>query len=253
MMLSFFLNIYLSCGIVPGMFESEACECQIPGTPLQDPDLPPDPDLCYDPLCPAGYYLCCYQCEMANCAHNNDEMILSRRGRKECIPCAPGDICQGCDLYEECPTDPDEQGKLLISKKGSKSIKDCEQCVGDYQASYDRATCEPNFRDACNQPFMKKCMSGCFPMYTECDRMKCMVTCAKEWSPKCLEKFEQICNYFLKPPIWQLSKPLDDENASVFFEDTSSSTTTSNILVDCDVDCSKAYSVLVWLPMLLLL
>jgi len=239
--------------LVPGMYDQEACKCPKPGTEPQDPDEPPDRSLCYDPLCPPGYYLCCYQCDLVTCA-GNMPMSLSRRGKMECIECQPGDYCEGCDLYAECPvkgitkdslTGEDKMPKnpeYLVSNPGAKTVDDCMECTRDFEASYDRFTCEPSFRKSCDETYMRRCMASCTDVKTKCDKMKCSLYCAKQWSAECLARYVWICDYFMNPPPVKLgvvSAPEEEGFAKV----QSTTTTTTTTRPECDVVCSS-----VWIP-----
>jgi len=241
-----------SHAMVPGMYETEACVCPKPGTEPQDPDEPPDASLCYDPLCPAGYYLCCYECDMATCA-GNMPMILSRRGKRECIQCGPGDFCKGCDLFEECPikgsTVDENTGEVVLPKNpsymvtvpGAQSTDDCMECASDHEASYDRSQCISSFRNECNEKYMRRCMANCSETSTECERMKCAVYCAKQWSKGCLDRYGLICYYYLNPPSVNPMVMMVQEDTG-FEMAKPTTTTTTTTMVDCDVVCDSAWT-----------
>merc|ERR1719265_1301848 len=78
----------------PRPSSDDTCPCW---DPLRD-----DENICYEPVCPEGYFRCCSTCTSSPC-YGTAYMELSWRGLVECIKCYPGDYCGGCDTFQECP------------------------------------------------------------------------------------------------------------------------------------------------------
>eukprot|EP00392_Amoebophrya_sp_AT5.2_P014051 g14187.t1 len=119
-------------------------------------------------------------------------MVLSLRGEKECLPCARGDYCPGCDAYQKCP--------------GTQRLSYALRKVVDMRPR-NRCPCgRPHFssriwgvlwRHACNETELSNCLlDGCpadLHDGDECDRLKCRMQCAKEQGPDCVKAFAELC------------------------------------------------------------
>jgi len=251
-MLLLSLSILIATAYVPGMYETDKCKCEKDGLPpILDEEAPPDPTRCYYPLCPSGYYRCCYNCTVSTCANIGNNVTISSRGKKECLPCPTGDFCDGCDKFIQCPPTEETPPRQKISPPGTKLPEDCLTCAHGFEPSMSRDKCVPIFRDVCDESYLLRCRAGCETVATPCDEMKCMMLCAKREKDQCLSRFTDICNFFIHPPKGVSSIQIS-EDFSLLFEDTQTLTTTLPPAIDCDVDCNAAFSVLLW-PLLLLI
>ncbi|CAE8591873.1 unnamed protein product, partial [Polarella glacialis] len=107
-------------------------------------------DVCYEPVCPPGYFKCCFACAEAKCK-NMVALELSWRGELECIKCHPGDFCDGCDTFSMCPANiqPGREGSR-VSAMGSTRVADCESCGSDQEADFQKSTCIDRYSSSCN-------------------------------------------------------------------------------------------------------
>jgi len=194
---------------------------------------PRDPSMRYDPVCPAGYFKCCSTCSSSPC-YGSSKMYLSWRGLPECIECAPGDYCPGCDVFERCPnsTQENRQGKK-ISKPKSTGFGDCESCPPGLEASFDQSACMAKYTHVCSVEAVGRCIRSCKagdPSLGKemdgCDRMKCTMFCAKRWSLDCRDAVQQYC-IFSTTLALDLPEGLEPEEGQ-------------GAIVGCDVDCSAA-------------
>lgn len=170
-----------------------------------------------------------------------DHMELSWLGIPECILCAPGDFCDGCDTFKRCP-DSDRPGREgpRVSQAGSTRFNDCETCPPGKEAFFDRATCAPKYTSVCNKEFVSRCINNCRAedpqmgkQLTPCELLKCTVYCAKTGSlagrrsDECLGVVGLHCRY--------LTTGVDSVGSLAAEPD--------EVLVEgCDVDCDSALS-----------
>mmetsp|Transcript_57874 Transcript_57874/g.146924 ORF Transcript_57874/g.146924 Transcript_57874/m.146924 type:complete len:255 (-) Transcript_57874:148-912(-) len=201
------------------------CKCQDPLTGSG----------CYEPVCPAGYYKCCATCTEAPC-YGQAKMYLSWRGLPECIECNPGDFCTGCDTFTRCPdsNQPSRAGPRIAPAK-SMSVGDCESCPVGLEASFDRGACMMKYTDVCNVDVVSRCIRSCKAEdaskgkdLTPCERMKCTMYCAKQWSPQCLNAVSQYC-LFSTTLASSMQGGIEAEQGQ-------------GAIVGCDVDCSGSPS-----------
>lgn len=181
------------------LYEDDGCQCKDPKGGWE----------CYNPVCPDGYYKCCFNCEVSLCAEGEtkiNNLVLSYRGVFECLKCKPGDFCPGCDQYAECPPEMrtgdrgTQKPTPKISAAGSVEERDCKRCPFDYEASLERDRCVNPWRDACNVYRMEVCVAGCKPHNgDECERMACLLYCANQQSKKCLWAFKDDCETLNMP------------------------------------------------------
>eukprot|EP00746_Dinoflagellata_sp_MGD_P165180 gnl/MRDRNA2_/MRDRNA2_94300_c0_seq1.p1 gnl/MRDRNA2_/MRDRNA2_94300_c0~~gnl/MRDRNA2_/MRDRNA2_94300_c0_seq1.p1 ORF type:complete len:274 (+),score=32.92 gnl/MRDRNA2_/MRDRNA2_94300_c0_seq1:48-869(+) len=209
--------------------EDEICPCKDP--------MAPESDTCYQPVCEPGYYRCCATCHMSTCV-GHTAMVFSKRGIAECIPCPSGFFCKGCDIFEQCATyspptaSRDDPPKLSVSKTGSKEALDCVQCSDAEDASLERDRCIEMYLDVCNQKMLKRCYNSCLAAdgtknLTPCEKMKCLMYCAKNWSDDCHGALSRTCRTMTSPP------PVRDEDDDLEID-------MSMYLIDCDVNCDYA-------------
>jgi len=168
-------------------------------------------NLCVEPVCYPGFYRCCFDCHVSTCARDelgvfpNGALTLSKRGVMECVECKPGDVCSGCDEFEECPStvESSTQGTARvvpqISAPGSASKLECQKCPDGYDADTSLDRCVPQFRASCEKTLLEICMLGCKvnPTNDECETLACKLYCAKDQekkNPECLKSFEETCN-----------------------------------------------------------
>eukprot|EP00434_Breviolum_minutum_P034547 symbB.v1.2.030583.t1/scaffold3464.1/size56234/6 len=227
----------------PRPTDSEPCGC-------------PDPiygsDICYEPVCPPGYFRqrcstvfsqkfpaclerrCCATCYEAPCYGLKKDLELSWRGIYECIQCEPGDFCNGCDTFTRCPdnTQPTREGPR-VSRAGSTRIADCESCAAGMEASFKRDRCVAQYTHVCNEEFVQRCIRSCKAeepargkKLTACEQIKCEMYCAKQWSDECAQVVGDICR--------DLTTAKD---SGVIGVDGMSSEV--EILI-CDVDCNSS-------------
>jgi len=217
------------CGFGHGRPEDEICPCKDP--------MAPDTDTCYQPVCEAGYYKCCATCHMSTCVGLTD-MVMSKRGIAECIPCPAGFFCTGCDVYEQCEmytpqtASTDDKKKLAVSKIGSKEKLDCIQCSDVEDASLERDRCIEMYTDVCNEKWLKRCYNSCLAEdgtknLSPCEKMKCLMYCSKAWSDDCHGALSRTCRTMMSPPPKKEDSPDD-----LFDKD--------QYLIDCDVNCDGA-------------
>lgn len=190
-------------------------------------------DVCYQPVCPPGFYKCCATCKEASC-YGSAKMYLSWRGLEECIECEPGDFCPGCDVFHGCPdsTQAYREGPR-VSAKGAISISQCESCPTGREASFDRGACMPKYSDVCNSVVVSRCIRNCKASepkrgkkLTECEKMKCTIYCSKAWSQACLDKVSEYCMFAITT-VGNMSGGISAEYGA-------------GAISDCDVDCSVA-------------
>lgn len=184
----------------------------------------------YEPFCPPGYFRCCATCKGAVC-YSEEGLHRSWRGIKECIRCAPGDFCAGCDTYERCRLS-EVKGREgpKIAPAGSTRGQDCEICPTGYEADLKRERCVKKWSDECNTKYVARCTRNCYAEDPKrmknlnfCERMKCEMFCANLWSSSCAARFKLECEYRKNGPNdYDLYSP-DEE-----------------WLMDCDVDCNGA-------------
>jgi hypothetical protein len=179
-------------------------------------------------------------------------MVYSKRGILECIPCPPGYICGGCDVFEKCPTYTVKKGdeeiqRAMISKPMSKNAKDdCTSCSDGYEPVLDGDACTEEYTDVCNEKLLRRCYNGCrgadgTKNLSPCEKMKCLMFCAKQqtWMKSCvLVLGKGRCKYLTNPPPLEGDVPANIKNEAW--------------LGDCDVDCSGARELLPALTALLI-
>jgi len=209
--------------------EDEICPCKDPAAP--------ESDTCYQPVCEKGYYKCCATCAMSTCVgHVN--MAYSKRGIAECIPCPAGKFCTGCDVFQQCeryspPTaDKDDEPKISVSKVGSKEALDCVQCTDGSDANLERDRCIEMYTDVCSTKLINRCYNSCLAEdgtknLTPCEKMKCLMYCAKAWSDECHGALARTCRTMTSPPPVKTDDPDDMIDLSGY-------------LIDCDVNCDGA-------------
>jgi len=166
-------------------------------------------------------------------------MVYSKRGILECIPCPAGFFCTGCDVYQQCkPYKPqnaknDDEAKLAVSKPGSKEVLDCTQCADSEDANLDRDRCIEMYLDVCNKQLLKRCYNSCLAAdgtknLSPCEKMKCLMWCAKSWSDDCHDALSRTCRTMTSPP------PVREDDDDDFEVDM------SQYLINCDVNCDGA-------------
>ncbi|CAE7441140.1 unnamed protein product [Symbiodinium natans] len=204
-------------------------------------------DICYEPVCPPGYFRCCATCYEAPCYGLKKDLQLSWRGIYECILCESGDYCDGCDTFSQCPdnTQANREGPR-VSRAGSTRIADCESCAAGMQASFRRDRCVEAYSHVCNEEFVQRCIRSCKAeepsrgkRLTPCEQIKCEVYCAKQWSNECLGVVGGHCRSLttIKDSGVIGADGLDAQAA----------------VLDCDVDCNSAFQHgLAWLILALL-
>jgi len=195
------LATYLSLAIFPGSAQVlEVLDC-----PCTD-----EQGECKTPVCPKGFYKCCFDCGVSTCAKQelgywpNGDLWLSDRGVMECIQCKSGDYCSGCDVFEECPRETTTFGQESrslpkISPAGSILARECQRCPDGYEADVNRDRCVPMFRRQCDMKLLELCILGCRdnPTNDECEDMSCKLYCAnaqKATNPECLLSFAETCD-----------------------------------------------------------
>jgi hypothetical protein len=165
-------------------------------------------------------------------------MYYSKRGIAECIPCPAGYYCKGCDVFEQCekystPTmSKDDEPKLAVSKPGSKEVLDCVQCSDAEDASLEMDRCVEMYEDVCNSKMLKRCYNSCLAEdgtknLSPCEKMKCLMYCAKSWSDDCHGALSRTCRTMTSPP--PVKKDEDGFEIDL-----------SEYLIDCDVKCDHA-------------
>jgi len=188
---------------------------------------------CYLPVCPPGYFKCCASCKEAPC-FGTEKMYLSWRGLPECIECAPGDYCDGCDTFKRCPdsTQPNRAGPR-ISQAKSISLGDCESCPTGLEGSFDRSVCMAKYTDVCNKEVVSRCIRSCKAEdpsrgkhLTPCERMKCTMYCSKQWGEDCATAVKDYC-VFSTTLVTDLEGGIEAEEGQ-------------GAIVGCDVDCNAA-------------
>jgi len=193
---------------------------------------PLDPDRCYEPVCPPGYYRCCATCQVAQC-YSTAHMNLSWRGIEECILCNPGDYCDGDDTFKTCPPSvtPGREG-LRISQAGATELSECEACTIGQEAGLIPNACWDEYSSECNKDQLLRCMRFCESPdpkrrkdLNKCEMMKCQMYCAKKQSDACGIRVGLRCTYLTE--IGPNSQYQDDAD---------------QYLIGCDVDCSGASS-----------
>mmetsp|Transcript_40596 Transcript_40596/g.71428 ORF Transcript_40596/g.71428 Transcript_40596/m.71428 type:complete len:261 (-) Transcript_40596:61-843(-) len=194
----------------------------------QDPAYPDKSG--YSPVCAPGYFRCCATCKGATC-WSEEGLEISWRGIRECVKCKAGDYCDGCDNFQRCPKS-DRSGSPgpKISPPGSIRPQDCEICATGLEADIERRRCVQKYSDVCESRFVGRCMRQCEAedpsrgkQLTPCEKMKCQMYCAKDWSPDCLSAMEKQCRYLVGGP----------GEYDLFAEE-------EEWLYGCDVDCSSA-------------
>merc|ERR1719188_2405140 len=115
-------------------------------------------------------------------------MELSWRGLPECIPCAAGDFCDGCDTFKKCPPNdiPGREGPR-ISPPMSKRFADCESCGAGQEANPARDMCIDKYLHTCSsEKFLLRCIRFCRAAdpqrgsrLNRCEKMQCTMYCAK--------------------------------------------------------------------------
>eukprot|EP00933_Yihiella_yeosuensis_P037186 TRINITY_DN31065_c0_g1_i1.p1 TRINITY_DN31065_c0_g1~~TRINITY_DN31065_c0_g1_i1.p1 ORF type:complete len:267 (-),score=33.70 TRINITY_DN31065_c0_g1_i1:229-1029(-) len=158
--------------------------------------------VCYEPVCPVGYYRCGATSPEAPCyGIGGATLELSWRGYYECIKCEPGDFCDGCDTIKNCP-DNDAPGRESprVSPPGSTRIADCESCSVGMYANFARDGCAEKYTDVCDEKVIRRCIRFCNAedptrgkRLTPCERMKCEMYCSKQWSDACSERMKGYC------------------------------------------------------------
>lgn len=204
----------------------------------------PDPILgdkvCYEPVCPSGYYKCCSSCSESLCS-DVQHMEYSWRGIRECILCPPGDFCDGCDTLKTCPAS-ERVGREgpRVTPPGATRVADCETCGVGMEASFYRDVCVDKFKDECleetDEDYMERCMRHCTSPdiarrkeLNSCERMQCQIYCAKQFDTD----FGGRCLEFIRPQCLFLTGSPDAGNALVVGAGL-------EMLEDCDVDCNEA-------------
>lgn len=212
---------------------------------------------CMIPVCPQGFYKCCFDCKVSTCAKEalgywpDGKLTLSERGVMECLQCRPGDFCPGCDKFEECPIEAQLFTKSTtpkISAPGAFHQKECQRCPDGFEADLDRDRCVPKFRGACDIKLLEICMLGCKenPTNNECEKMACKLYCAKDQertNPECVAAFTDQCI--------EMNTPRDDTDSLVLtttpsptmlLSDDSGMATVEPIQLDkaCQLNCSSA-------------
>ncbi|CAD7976965.1 unnamed protein product, partial [Amoebophrya sp. A25] len=97
--------------------------------------------LFYEPVCPQGWWKCCYSCACSTCVRESfkDELRLSYRGVMECLPCRRGDYCSGCDFFQPCEQEVRRgpggvQYRVpRISDPEAVFPRDCQRCPDGYE------------------------------------------------------------------------------------------------------------------------
>lgn len=179
----------------------------------------PDPILgegvCYEPVCPSGYYKCCSTCKASTCA-DHQTMEYSWRGILECILCPPGDFCDGCDTLKTCP-ESDREGREgpRVTPAGATRVAECETCGVGMEASYFRNVCVDLFKSECtvdtDTDYMERCIRHCSSEditrrkeLSECEKMKCQMYCAKQFDDQfdghCVEQIKPQCLFLTNSP-----------------------------------------------------
>jgi len=190
------------------LYEEDGCQCQDPQGGLE----------CYEPVCPAGHYKCCFNCAVSLCAEGEtkvNNLVLSYRGIFECLECAHGDYCPGCDQFAECPVEirlgdrGEQKPTPRISAAGSVEERNCKRCPFDYEAALERDRCENPWREACNVHRMEVCVAGCKTPSDECERMACKIYCSSQQGEKCLAAFQEDCET-LNAPYFELDQRAAD-------------------------------------------
>lgn len=185
----------------------------------------------YEPVCPAGYYRCCATCSEARC-YGTVPMELSWRGIPECIKCAAGDYCEGCDIFKTCPvsTQPGREGQR-VTRAGSARLADCEACPREMEASIDNAVCVATWTHECDKNWLRRCIRGCESpdilrrkRLTGCELMKCSMYCARSWSDGCAAAVGNYC-------MQKTKKFPEDNSLAVSVEEM-------EYIEDCDVNCN---------------
>lgn len=185
----------------------------------------------YEPVCPKGYFRCCATCKGATCFSEKD-LFMSWRGVRECVRCPPGYYCKGCDIYEKC-RESEIPGRIgpKITPMGSERGQDCEICPAGQEADLELSRCVKRWTDVCNKKFVGRCVRNCraedpsrMKNLNFCEKMKCQLFCAMQWSTECAKAFAWECDFRKSGP-----SPYD-----LFSEQ-------EEWLTDCNVDCSGAY------------
>jgi len=207
----------------------------VPTMPPRPNTLPSCPDPVtekpgYEPVCPVGYFRCCATCSGATC-YSEKGLQMSWRGIRECIRCYPGDYCAGCDTYQRCrPSEVPGRIGPKISPIGSVRAQDCEICPAGFEADLDRQRCVKRWKDVCNEKYVGRCYRNCraedprrMKNLNFCEKMKCQLYCAQQWSSACTKAFAHECEY----------RKLGPSEYDLFSE-------SEEWLTDCDVDCNAA-------------
>lgn len=210
--------------VPPRTSDVNACSCEHPQK---------GQGVCYEPVCPAGYYKCCSTCAASRCFGRVD-LMLSWRGVPECLRCAAGDYCEGCDTYQNCPVSTQEGREgPRVCKAGTARLADCETCPKESEASIDNSMCVKTYTDKCDKAWLKRCIRGCESpditrrkKLTECEMMKCTMYCAKSWSDECAEAVSHYC--------------LEKTGQHVESNPLGMSEEKTNFIEDCDVKCSSS-------------
>jgi len=124
--------------------------------------------------------------------------------------------------------------KHAVSRVGSKESQDCVQCSDAEDASLEKDRCWEMYTDVCNEKLVKRCYNSCLAPdgtknLTPCQKMKCLMYCAKAWSDDCAGALSRTCRTMTSPP------PVRPEN-----EDDDDTEIKDEYLIDCDVNCDSA-------------
>ncbi|CAD7947143.1 unnamed protein product [Amoebophrya sp. A120] len=233
------------------------CECR-----RKDPLT--NRDVCFQPVCPKGYFRCCHECEWASCftrsfstRENNRTLQLSLRGEFECLPCERGDYCAGCDDFHECPKTQRlsyAERKVVdtpkISLPRASHERECLTCPSEGEADYTNDRCLPSpWRHACDEKELEHCLLDCKRGADACDQLKCRMACAKEQSEACVAAFKEMCEEMVKRPLDFFGVPIhptdytNERTHGNFFADAAMATIEPVRLHKvCDANCSAAWS-----------
>jgi hypothetical protein len=135
-------------------------------------------------------------------------------------------------MYTPATANNDDEKKYQISKPVATEVQDCQQCSDAEDASLDKDRCIEIYADVCNMKLLKRCYNTCLAEdgtknLTPCEKMKCLMYCAKAWSDDCHGALSRTCRTMTSPP------PIKPDSPDDLFDP-------NDYLIDCDVNCDSA-------------
>merc|ERR1719240_1750078 len=128
------------------------------------------------------------------------------------------------DAYKRTPGKPRTCRKRMITLgPGAEAAYDCVHCITGVFGKYagnkpkypflDYSVCVDDYSEVCNERFLRRCVNSCGSELgatyelTQCEKMKCLMYCAKAWSPQCVAAFKERCERLTNPPVRRGDRP----------------------------------------------